>query len=88
VDGTDVYAAGLETINGTLIAKVWKNGVATTLSTDYGSAESVVVSGGDVYVAGYETENNLTVSKLWKNGVGVALSTGSNNAAAYSVAVK
>ncbi len=70
----DVYVAGVE--NG--IAKVWKNGVATSLSiaTDSAEAYSVYVSGTDVYVAG--TANNR--ARVWKNGVGTNLTTGANGA--------
>jgi Carboxypeptidase regulatory-like domain len=80
----DVYVAGNE--NG--IAKVWKNGVATNLSTltDSAGAYSVFVSGTDVYVAGVQGRN----ARVWKNGVGTNLTniTNANNIAeAYSIFV-
>lgn len=80
----DVYVAGNE--NG--IAKVWKNGVATNLSTlaDSAGAYSVFVSGTDVYVAGVQGRN----ARVWKNGVGTNLTNitnGNNIAEAYSIFV-
>jgi hypothetical protein len=80
VSGSDVYVAGEETSTGpdpvwniTSIAKVWKNGVATSLTdgTYNAWASSVFVSGSDVYVAG--TDGRVAI--LWKNGVATALSS-------------
>ncbi|MEJ7675202.1 MAG: hypothetical protein WKF59_21480 [Chitinophagaceae bacterium] len=63
------------------VAKVWKNGVATSLTN--GSADefasSVYVSGTDVYVAGYESDVSgfgIDVAKVWKNGVATSLTNG------------
>lgn len=70
VSGTDVYVAGSELISGTTVARVWKNGVATTLSNIYSDAKSVFVSGTDVYVVGREG----AVPTVWKNGVASSLS--------------
>lgn len=73
VSNNDTYVVGYEnpgaisTPNGTggynvvgrpNIAKLWKNGVATSLTdgTKQALAYSVFVSGSDVYVAGYETK--------------------------------
>ena len=78
--GSDVYVAGEETFIGpnpiwnvTSIAKVWKNGVETSLTdgTYNARASSVFVSGSDVYVAG--TDGRVAI--LWKNGVATALSS-------------
>ncbi|MEO6720209.1 MAG: carboxypeptidase regulatory-like domain-containing protein [Ferruginibacter sp.] len=69
VSGTDVYVAGGEQIQGSGGAKVWKNGVATTLSNVSSGAKSVFISGTDVYVAGEEG-----VPTLWENGVATYLS--------------
>jgi hypothetical protein len=68
----DVYVAGSE--DG--IAKVWKNGIPTNLSTalDTSTAYSVFVSGSDVYVAGYVGQ----FARIWKNGIGTNLSTNNN----------
>src|SRR5258708_2900109 len=53
---TDVYVAGSEYNGAKDTAKVWKNGVATSLTNGVNNAEgySVYVSGTDVYVSGYE----------------------------------
>ena len=70
--------AGREDNSFVSIAKIWKNGVATALSTSYAEAGSVYVSGPDVYVVGW-AKNNVTVNGvttvyyesavMWKNGV-------------------
>ncbi len=86
---TDVYVAGNES-NGTKdVAKVWKNGVATSLSNGANDARanSVYVSGTDVYVAGYESNGTKSVAKVWKNGVATSLTLVVNNATAASVFV-
>ena len=77
----EVYVAGVE--NG--IAKVWKNGVATNLSTlaDNAEANSVFVLGTDVYVAGV-AGNKV---RVWKNGVGTNVTNGANYASASSIYV-
>lgn len=69
----DIYAVGYERNQQDIrVAKLWKNGVATSL-TD-GSfdaiADAVVVSGTDVYITG--SQFNTSGGKdaiLWKNGV-------------------
>ncbi|MBA3673788.1 MAG: hypothetical protein H0W75_02340 [Chitinophagaceae bacterium] len=80
--------AGIEVIGNTKVAKIWKNGVATSLSdgTKDASAYSVFVSGSDVYVAGKEEAGSITIAKLWKNGVATSLSTA--NSGALGVFVK
>jgi hypothetical protein len=72
----NVYVAGYEfNANGTAVAKLWKNGIATNL-TD-GTKEAVpasvfVLDNSDVYVAGYERdETGWPIGKIWKNGVAV-----------------
>ncbi len=83
VSGSDVYVAGRA--NGG--AMIWKNGVATPLttpptSTD-GMANSVYVSGTDVYAVGsYEA-----AAIIWKNGIATTLGTGVSGAVAMSVFV-
>ena len=79
LSGTDVYVAGKESLQGTTKAKVWKNGVATTLSNVFSAANSVFVSGTDVYVAGKDRVlvnpgNMPDIPTLWKNGVSTNLS--------------
>ena len=79
LSGTDVYVAGKESLQGTTKAKVWKNGVGTTLSNVFSAANSVFVSGTDVYVAGKDRVlvnpgNMPDIPTLWKNGVSTNLS--------------
>jgi len=76
ISGTDVYVAGSEQIGGSDKARLWKNGVVTTLSNGSGSAKSVFVSGTDVYTAGVLNYN----AALWKNGVPTYLSNFSGKA--------
>lgn len=84
----DVYISGWEN-NGTKdVAKVWKNGIATSLTdgTNNSRANSVYASGTDVYVAGYENNASaLGVAKTWKNGVATSLTNGVNSAQAWSI---
>jgi hypothetical protein len=98
VSGTDVYVAGwsLETIQidplaefTTQVARLWKNGVGTTLSDGLSPALAfaVAVDGGDVYVVGLVNTGGRGVATLWKNGVAQPLSTGGAAALATAVAV-
>jgi hypothetical protein len=93
VSGSDVYVAGYDVLyesNGTgQIAKIWKNGVATSLTdgTYYSIASSVFVSGSDVYVAGYEPNGRTQVAIVWKNGVATSLTDGTYYSIASSVFV-
>jgi hypothetical protein len=91
VSGTDVYAGGYEN-NGTKnVAKIWKNGVATSLTNgcNDGFVASVFVSGTDVYAVGWENNKSLNdIAKIWKNGVATQLSSAlTNNSRAFSVRV-
>ncbi len=77
--------------NGTKnVAKLWKNGIATSLSdgTQNSYAFSVFMSGSDVYVAGKEFNGTNYVAKLWKNGTASSLTFDSKGANALSVFVK
>jgi len=82
VSSGDVYVAGFEASGqeytewyGTYncyVAKLWKNGVAQSLTngTFEAKANSVFVSGDDVYVAGYERgEYDYYYAKVWINSV-------------------
>jgi hypothetical protein len=88
-DNNDAYVAGQENHGGgVFIAKVWKNGQATHLTSGTSAvASSVFTSGADVYVAGWESSAAGTVAKVWKNGVGTALSPDNGNAHANAVFV-
>ncbi|MEJ7674268.1 MAG: heavy metal-associated domain-containing protein [Chitinophagaceae bacterium] len=85
----DVYVAGFESNGAKNVAKVWKNGVATSLTngTYDAAAHSVYVSGTDVYVSGNESNGTKEVAKVWKNGVATSLTNGTNDANASSVYV-
>jgi Carboxypeptidase regulatory-like domain len=85
VSGTDAYVAGDEEVPfpNNLAAKVWKNSVATNLTSNgitTANANSVFVSGTDVYVAGSEQIQGSSIAKLWKNGVATTLSNVSSDA--------
>lgn len=54
VSGTDIYVARFEVIGGHYVARLWKNGVPTTLSSIQSHAEPVFISGTDAYVTGNE----------------------------------
>ncbi len=69
----DVYVAGYDRIllngEGAEIATLWKNGVATALSTVDSRAHAVFVYGEDVYVVGFERdEDAFPIAMLWING--------------------
>lgn len=71
VDGEDVYIVGQQ--NG--VAKIWKNGVLSLLTTieNQCALTGICVYDKVVYVVGYdfvydENQNQSTVMKLWKNG--------------------
>jgi hypothetical protein len=83
----DVYAVGTEiNTSNNRVPKLWKNGIATNLSsgTIDGNANSVFVSGTDVYVAGMQPYFNAT---FWKNGIATNLIAGTNSSTASSVFV-
>ena len=80
----DIYVVG----NDGSGAKLWKNGMAVTLSSGNDAAD-IAISGNDVYIAGYESRgNSVYTAKYWKNGVAVNLSDGTRNAFAYGIAVQ
>lgn len=74
----DVFAAGYEFNGINNVAKVWKNGIATSLTDGSNDAQatSVYVSGSDIYVAGYEMNGGQEFAKVWKNGIATSLSAG------------
>ena len=72
---TDVYTVGYEDEGTTRSAKLWKNGIATSL-TDGGNkttANSLFVSGNDVYVVGTGSNGVDDIGMIWKNGVPIKL---------------
>jgi hypothetical protein len=84
ISGGDVYVAGTE---GTNIFKLWKNGVATNITTGvntivyYDIAVSVV--GSDVYVAFTEQISGVNAIKLWKNGTITNITDGTKSATSW-----
>lgn len=90
VSGSDVYIVGREYNGSFNVARLWKNGVATSLSsgTSDAGAESVYVKGTDVYIVGWQNNGTKDVAMLWKNGVAVPLTTGTTDAYAGGVFVK
>ena len=86
----NLYAVGEESDGNFYIAKIWKNGVSTSLTSGSadGYATSVYVSGTDVYVSGYENGPvGTSVAKIWKNGVATNLTAGTTSAGINSVLV-
>lgn len=84
VSNKNVYVAGYE-YTGKTTAKIWKNGVATTLSSDATNGcilEDMVVVGDDVYAIGVNRYSNdasvPTVAVLWKNGQVTKFTDGKN----------
>jgi uncharacterized membrane protein len=91
VSGATVCVAGYErSIQGNMVAMLWKDGEARRLSHGSGDAwaESVYVSGDDVYVAGRETTvMGHSTAVVWKNGEATALNGEETDAAAESIFV-
>ncbi|SFW15357.1 hypothetical protein [Chitinophaga sancti] len=74
VSNKNVYVAGYESA-GKIVSKIWKNGVATPLSSDatFGTTvNDMEVVGDDVYVIGeamYANNGSVpNVGMIWKNG--------------------
>lgn len=91
VSGNDVFVVGWQNIGGYSRAMLWKNGVATTLTSGATAsvATSICISGSDVYVAGYQwTLGGYDIAAYWKNGVAVTLSNGNDNAFASAIYVQ
>lgn len=72
---TDVYAAGVDYINGVSIATVWKNGVETQIGAAglMSYANGIVRVGSDIYVAGEQSDGVNLKPVVWKNGVALML---------------
>lgn len=86
VSGNDVYVAGYEKdVNGA-VPKLWKNTVATALSSVPESyAYNVFVSGGDVYVAGEINGPPAVTAAVWKNSVPLSLDGGTDGSFAMGL---
>ncbi len=84
---SNVYATGFVMRDMIRQATVWKNGVATTLSTTESWPQSIFVSGDDTYVVGYaHNAQAQSQATLWVNGTAQTLSE--NTSSANSVFVK
>lgn len=87
---TDVYVAGAEFNSTVGVAKIWKNGVATSLTDgiSHGTAGTIVVSGNDVYAGGQLMKGSGSIAAIWKNGTLIPLTDGSqSNCIVYSLFV-
>jgi len=84
-----VFVGGYEFMGNAYAARIWKNGVATSLTDGARTAflYSVFVENGTVYAAGVENNGSMNVAKLWKNGVVTNLTDGRYGAVARSVFV-
>lgn len=91
VSGTDVHAAGFQTIGGSEAGLIWKNSTVTSnglVPCGPWWARSVFVSGSDVYVVGEEDDcSSNRLARVWKNGVASTLSGGAFEAGASAVYV-
>lgn len=94
VNEKDKYIGGHinNATTGLAMATVWKNGVATPLTSGQVSVavvSALFVAGSDVYAAGYEQEDyyhgGATFAKYWKNGVAVKLSNVASKATGIAV---
>jgi len=85
VYGTDVYVGGFQDNgNGIFIAKLWKNGLALSLTsgTTIAYVKSVYVNGTDVYAVGTSygcisitaPSYGIPIATVWKNGSPIYLS--------------
>ena len=88
--GGDVYVVGMEENAAHIgMAKLWKNGVGTNLSSgangSAGRANSVFVTDSDVYVVGYQNINQQAT--IWKNGNASYLTSTSGVSGANSIYV-
>jgi hypothetical protein len=72
VSGNDVYVTGRSTVGAKYVARMWKNGTSTDLTSGATDAEAygIFLNGTDVYITGYESNPNPAwkIGKIWKNG--------------------
>jgi len=95
INGKDIYAVGLEEgANGdaNYVAKVWKNGAATKLSSYESSGNAVLLSGSDLYILGDDSKGKnpsvKSIVTLWKNGVATTYTDGTHDAHGASLFIK
>jgi hypothetical protein len=90
VSNNDVYVAGYELLSGSSFyeAKIWKNGIGTTVGGLQSFARAVSVVNNDVYAVGTENyAGSSYAAKFWKNGVATTLSTSGTTANLSSIFV-
>jgi hypothetical protein len=92
VQGTDVYAAGLEVFANSAIASsavYWKNGTEVQLTPANGNAVafSIAVNGHDVYVGGRSAVAGKSVATYWKNGIASYFTNDPLSSSAASIAL-
>ena len=93
VNGTDLYVSyDMDNIStGFTMAKLWKNGVSTTVASSSVNFNTscVYVSGSDVYVGGSSTPQASIISRaiIWKNGVAQYLTNGQFNSRVNKILV-
>jgi hypothetical protein len=73
VSGNDVYVTGRSKVGAKYIARMWKNGTSTDLTSGATDAEAIGVflNANDIYITGYESNPNPAwqIGKIWKNGI-------------------
>ena len=87
---SEVFLVGYEySLTGKTVAKFWKNGIATSLSTgdQNAAALDIAVDGDDVYVSGYKANGPGVVPMYWKNAAAIPLADGDPYAYAEAIAV-
>ncbi|MCL1893837.1 MAG: PASTA domain-containing protein [Holophagaceae bacterium] len=91
VVGKDVYVAGgMKDYTGINVAKIWKNGIAQSLTNGNNDAfaNAIYIDGNDVYAAGREKNaDDKQRATVWKNGKAQYLSNGITDAVGLSVFV-
>ena len=89
--GSDIYVAGYQYLSnlGYSVATLWKNGVASSLSTQPSWAYSVDVLNGNTYVSGEvkDLSNYNTMAAFWKNSQEFLLTSSAQDAAGNSIKV-
>jgi len=86
VSGANVYVGGTAFNGGVQMPTVWRNGVPTYYTIQYGASygwvNAIYVVGTDVYATGYYGSDSAIQAVAWKNGE-VIHTFGANNTTAY-----
>ena len=90
-NNNDIFVLGSEQLRRSgewAKPKIWKNGVATSLSNINGSqAFDIKINKNNVYVAGCLPILNIDTAVIWKNGILTYLTDGTNDAVATSIKI-